>query len=302
MIVKINRIVQNANQVNNIIQQNVNIGIQPNINNQINELIKSINSVVASDKASQGNANQSYNHNINFNINYQNIECSDYQSSSDSDDEDHYKRYEPFLQSKTNANFNFPEIDEPIGNGFKKMKAYISPISKEELEKKRNDFWTSRIEGDHTIWATLKLCCETEDMQNIKAFLKAAGIRPFNRCLNICFDSHGQIYEVPNYCINPPIIYDANAQDVKRPEKEVLLNLKLRYLTREFRMEISNYTKVMRVIENLVKVLKEEDKTIEADNVKLFYCGRELKRDEDLWTHKINEENIVTIFVNKFKD
>ena len=49
-------------------------------------------------------------------------------------------RFEPFLQSKQDPNFNFKEVEEEIfsGQGLKKMKAYISPISKEDLDK--NEF------------------------------------------------------------------------------------------------------------------------------------------------------------------
>ena len=45
--------------------------------------------------------------------------------------------FEPYLQSKINPSFNFPEVDEEkyIGTGIKKIKGYISNISEEELLK-----------------------------------------------------------------------------------------------------------------------------------------------------------------------
>lgn len=39
------------------------------------------------------------------------------------------------------------------------MKAYISPIPKEDLNKKIHDFWDSRIDNDKETWEILRNCC-----------------------------------------------------------------------------------------------------------------------------------------------
>ena len=72
------------------------------------------------------------------------------------------RRFEPFLQSNQDPNFNFKEVEEDIyvGKGLKKMKAYISPISKEDLDKKRIGFWGTRTEGNEQTWEFLKQVCE----------------------------------------------------------------------------------------------------------------------------------------------
>lgn len=49
-----------------------------------------------------------------------------------------------------------------VGDGIKRMKAYICSISQEEFEKRINDFWDSRREFDHEVWETLKNCCSNE--------------------------------------------------------------------------------------------------------------------------------------------
>lgn len=56
-------------------------------------------------------------------------------------EDDILRRNSPFLQSKINPNFNFPEVNEIVGSGYKKMKGYICTVSKVDLEKKRNEFW-----------------------------------------------------------------------------------------------------------------------------------------------------------------
>ena len=50
--------------------------------------------------------------------------------------------FEPYLQSKNDPSFNYPELEnEYIGIGLKRMKGYISPINLEKLKKVREDFW-----------------------------------------------------------------------------------------------------------------------------------------------------------------
>ena len=67
-------------------------------------------------------------------------------------------QFVPFLQSNQDPNFNFKEVEEDIyvGKGLKKMKGYISPISKEDLDKKRIAFWGTRTEGNEQTWEFLK--------------------------------------------------------------------------------------------------------------------------------------------------
>ena len=150
------------------------------------------------------------------------------------------------------------------------------------------------------------MCCETEEPDNIKAFMDAAGIKPVKKCLNMCYDLQGAIYEIPNYCLNPPALYDIKPKDTNKPEEKILnvieifkFKLRLRNLNSEFILKISNYVKIENLIDTIVNYLKNEDKTVEIHDVKLFYCGKELKREDDLWNYKINEENIVQIFNRK---
>ena len=98
-------------------------------------------------------------------------------------------QFVPFLQSNQDQNFNFPEIKEDIfiGKGLKKMKGYISPISKEDLDKKRISFWGTRTEGNEQTWMFLKQICEMgdEENDNINVMLEAFGLIPYNNCINI---------------------------------------------------------------------------------------------------------------------
>lgn len=104
---------------------------------------------------------QTHNHNErsrrianNNNHNSHNAEISEY----------HQRYIEPYLQSLNDPDFNFKEIeDKYCGEGLKKMKGYISPISKEDLMKKKKAFWETRIEGNEETWQFLRQICENPD-------------------------------------------------------------------------------------------------------------------------------------------
>ena len=59
---------------------------------------------------------------------------------------------------------------------------------------------------------------------------------------------------------------------------------------------MSNHLKTEVLIDTMTNHLNNEDPKIKTENIKLFYCGKKLKEDEDLWTHNINEEEIIQIF------
>jgi hypothetical protein len=45
------------------------------------------------------------------------------------------------------------------------MKGYISPISPENLEKKRAGFWGTRTEGNEGTWEFLQIICNSKEIE-----------------------------------------------------------------------------------------------------------------------------------------
>lgn len=48
------------------------------------------------------------------------------------------------------------------------MKGYKSNLSKEDLQKKRNEFWGTRVEGNSETWEFLKNICENQEINESK--------------------------------------------------------------------------------------------------------------------------------------
>ena len=209
--------------------------------------------------------------------------------------------FEPYLQSKNDPSFNYPELEnEYIGIGLKRMKGYINPINLEKLKKVREDFWSSRIEGDEKIWNILKNICNDESLKenDIKEILKVSGIIPYRNCINIVYDSKGALYEIPNYCINQPSQYKIEEieYDKNKPKEEVI-NVIIRYYNNQFKFKISNWKNIIQLKENIIKI--KDYKNVNIENIRLFFGGKELNDIQELWFYNIVNKSIIQMLIKE---
>ena len=206
-----------------------------------------------------------------------------------------YRQFEPYLQTKHNPNFDFPELKNGryVGKGLRKMKGYISNITKEELKQKRIAFWGTRVEGNSQTWSFLKELCEMPigEENDIAAMLQAYDLKPLLNCINITYDNMGGLYEIPNYCINEPSKYDLPESHVKKPQEKIIEFSARKGLT-SIKLKVSNNT--------LVEVLKEEiAQKLETtkDKIRLFFAGKELKNGNSLWMYNVDNDVVIIIMV-----
>ena len=203
--------------------------------------------------------------------------------------------FQPYLQSKNDPFFNFPEVKENkyIGKGLKRMKGYISNISKDELKKKREAFWGTRIEGNKQTWNFLKEICEmpSNEDQNLEAMLQAYDLTPYNNCINVSYDALGGLYEIPNYCIHDPMIYDL-PQDHKKKPDEKKIKFKARYGAKHLKLKSSNYSSVKKAKTSVAKKLGTT-----YDKIRMFFSGKEMKNDMQLWNYNVDNDVVVMVMV-----
>ena len=273
----INNIITNHNEIiNNNNQNNMNMMNSDNLMSNSSNNIR-INSSNNYDSSNSNHINNYNNINNNFTI------------------------FEPYLQSKQNENFNFPEIpNEYIGKGIKRMKGYISNKTLEELMKIREDFWSSRIEGDKEIWNLLKNICNDNSLKenDIKEILKVSEIIPYKNCINIVYDSKGFLYEIPNYCINFPSRYEIEVieNDKKKP-KEEKINITIRNFRNEIKILISNWKSVLDLKNEIIKL--NQYKNINIERIKLFFGGKELNKDKELWFYNFINKSICQMLIKE---
>lgn len=210
--------------------------------------------------------------------------------------DDIIRSFEPYLQAKEDPNFNFPEVKENkyVGKGLKKMKGYISNVTKEEIEKRREAFWGTRIEGNEQTWNFLKEICEMPpgDENELEAMLQAYDLKPYKNCINITYDASGGLYEIPNYCIHDPYEYDFPESHIAKPEEKRII-FKGRSGVKEVKLKASNYYTIKKLKSQIAKKLKSSDKKI-----RLFFSGKELKNEQQLWAYNIDNDCIIMIMLS----
>jgi len=288
----------NNNNLNNINSNNNNSNLN-NLNNNNNE----------------NNNNQNLNNNIiNGENRYSNNSSNNNRQNSlnilESNNSNNHNiqnffipNFEPYLQSKHDENFNYKELpNEYIGKGLKKMKGYISHKTLEELQKIREDFWSSRIEGDREIWDILKNICNdnTLNEDDIEGILKASGIIPYRNCINIVYDSKGFLYEIPNYCINNPIKYEIEEIEYnKEKPKEEKINIIIRYYISQIKFCVSNWKSIYQLKNDIVKL--KDYQNINLNRIRLFFGGKELCNDKELWFYNIMNKSICQMLIKEME-
>jgi hypothetical protein len=274
---------QNNNQNNNNNNNQNNNSNQNNNNNQNNNLISNSN-----------DNNENIQNNIN-NINQELNNLSESNSSGLS------PSYEPYLQSKHDENFNYKELDKYVGTGIKRMKGYISPVPFEELEKIRNDFWSSRIEGNPQIWEILHMICNDNSLSvdDIDAYMKASNIVTYKGCINVTYDNKGFLYEIPNYCINDPLEYEKFEE--KKPLIKEDIEVKIRCFNLEEKIKINNFDNITEIKEN-IKKCEKFNKKYELNNIRLFFGGKELNDKKEVWYYNIQNNSIIQMLANPLEN
>ena len=204
-----------------------------------------------------------------------------------------YREISPYLQSRVNPNFNFPEVKEDVyvGCGLRRMKAFKSTIPKDELKQRREAFCGTRVEGNEQVWQFLREICElpVNEDENIKPMLEANEITPLKNCINVTFDRGGEVYEIPNYCINEPISFDLPETHMKKPEKKKI-SFHGRKGTEQFKIKTENYTKIENIRKNVGKKFDKD-----PSKVRLFFRGKEMKDGNELWQYNVQDEDVIII-------
>ena len=298
-------IISNINEIKNNNNENINHNNANNINNNINNRIRSI-SLNQNDNNDNNNNNENNNllannnNNSNENIQNNNIISNnninninqELNNISESNSNSLAPSYEPYLQSKHDENFNYKELDKYVGTGIKRMKGYISPVSFEELEKIRNDFWTSRIEGNPQIWEILHLICNDNSLstEDIDSYMKSSNIVTYKGCINVTYDNKGYLYEIPNYCINDPLEYEKYEEKIPLIKEDI--EVKIRCFNYEEKIKINNFLSI-KELKDIIKNNEGFKKKYELNNLRLFFGGKELFDKKEIWFYNIQNDSII---------
>ena len=202
------------------------------------------------------------------------------------------------IKDKSSKDEIFEDMEEVkeevyVGIGIKRMRGYKCDLKVDELNKLRNYFWeikTNTNNKNWLVWDTIRRALSYDELR-ASILLQEYEIKTADGCINHLIDSKGNHYKIPNYCINDP--YFENIEIYEKKVEEKMIKIKL-YGWKEFIMEISN-KKLGKDLKNEIKIKEKiEDNKI----IRLFYRGMEIKDNDFLYNHGLNEFSKVNLIVN----
>ena len=205
------------------------------------------------------------------------------------------RRHIKVKSSKDEIFEDMEEVKEEVyvGIGIKRMRGYKCDLKVDELNKLRNYFWeikTNTNNKNWLVWDTIRRALSYDELR-ASILLQEYEIKTADGCINHLIDSKGNHYKIPNYCINDPYFEKIEIYEKKVEEKMIKIKL---YGWKEFIMEISN-KKLGKDLKNEIKIKEKiEDNKI----IRLFYRGMEIKDNDFLYNHGLNEFSKVNLIVN----
>ena len=191
----------------------------------------------------------------------------------------------------------YPDMEEWEGDrykgiGIKRMKGYKCTLPIDKLNEMREKFWSEKIEEDENWRIIQQICVFDEERANLT--LGRYNFEVAEDCINHIIGSDGEHYYVPNYCINDP--YFEKGLSV-RVDKEKKINLILYEVATnsEIKHQFSTYDKG----ETIKNVIRKELKIGDDYGIRLFFSGMEIKDNEFIYQHDL--ENDYKILVMRFK-
>jgi len=195
---------------------------------------------------------------------------------------------------------NFPDMPEyepkiMKGYGIKQMPGYKCDLKIDQLNKKRDKFWSSKNKLNIEKWKIIHQAC-IYDHINAEEFLFKNNIRTLNGCINMCLDEEGKIYRVPNFCINDPT-FQLELLNNENSKKEKI-NIFLNDVSAQKKKNYCVFDNITG--KELIKMYcLEENIDMNKYNFKLIFGGGIIKEDETLYQHKVKNDYVIQICKNE---
>ena len=193
---------------------------------------------------------------------------------------------------------NFPDMEEWEGDrykgvGIKRMKGYKCNLPINKLNELREKFWMTKINEDENWRIIQQICVFDEERANMT--LGRYNFEVATDCINHIIGAEGEHYYVPNYCINDPY-FEKTLSLVDEGENKLILLLHDVSSDVTITGEFSNHDKG----EKIKKYFREKTNMNENEyKLRLFFSGMEIKDDEFIYQHKL--DNNFKIQVMKLK-
>ena len=186
----------------------------------------------------------------------------------------------------------YPDMEEWEGEkykgiGIKRMKAYKCNLPIDKLNKKREEFWSTR--GAHgspnyKIWRVINQAC-VYDEYRANVLLEEYELTTFDGCINHIVDKKNIHYIVPNYCINDPYFEKEFKIKENIEKKNLKINLYEVALNKNLEIEVNNLMSGG----DLKKLFCEKNNiSLDDYNIRIFIARNEILDKHSLYQSKIH--------------
>lgn len=190
------------------------------------------------------------------------------------------------------------EGDIYVGNGIKRMKAYKCDLTIDELNKRKEKFWNTVTDCNNNKnwknWNIIRRAITYDEVRG-SILLNEYDIKCKNGCIDHLIDKEGNEYKVPNYCINEPYFErELGKEDIKDDINNIIFYGNYKGNTFNFDFKVSNKL-TGKELKNIIKNKRELDINT---NIRLFEKGFEIKDEDYLYQHKLNNNSNVHLVIN----
>ena len=194
---------------------------------------------------------------------------------------------------------DMPEWEGDIYKGFgiKRMKGYRCSLNIDELNKIRDHFWRSRVENRER-WQYIHQACIYDHIK-AEEYLFKKGFTTLDGCINNCVDQEGNVYIIPNYCINDPYfeyeILPKDDQNEKHNTTELKIEIMNLYKNENDMITVKESTKGSELKE-LYSKFKNID--LKKNKLRFIFAGALIKDEDMLYQHKISSGFVIQVVIN----
>uniref|UniRef100_A0A3Q3A2M0 Ubiquitin domain containing 2 n=1 Tax=Kryptolebias marmoratus TaxID=37003 RepID=A0A3Q3A2M0_KRYMA len=175
------------------------------------------------------------------------------------------------------------------------------PMTEGQLRSKRDEFWDTApaFEGRKEIWDALRAAAsafESNDHLLAQAILDGASITLPHGALTECYDELGNRYQLPVYCLSPPVnMIEERSDDAGEPVPGGECQLRLRLSTGcDLRLAVHSTDTV-----GVMKRRLQSQEGVPAATQRWFFSGRPLTDRLRLDQLNISRDYVVQVILSQ---
>uniref|UniRef100_A0A3P9HE04 Ubiquitin domain containing 1b n=1 Tax=Oryzias latipes TaxID=8090 RepID=A0A3P9HE04_ORYLA len=195
--------------------------------------------------------------------------------------------------------------NEPLKRDRPKWKSDY-PMTEGQLRSKRDEFWDTApaFEGRKEIWDALKaaaVALECNDHELAQAIVDGASITLPHGTLTECYDELGTRYQLPVYCLAPPINLISERSDEDASESPELSATSKKEFVLKVRLSTGKDLRLSASMADTVGLLKKQlqaQEGIDLLHQRWFFSGKLLTDKTRLQDTKIQKDFVIQVIIN----